>query len=89
MARTKERAVPVRLAADRTLYYVLQIPSGSENLVDQCCQVLNAVDAKALKDYATRVLSRLVDNDRDESDDEAEEEQQSPSSSSSATTKSE
>jgi len=66
--RVKDRSVPIKLAAERTLLHLLQIKSNSTTL-QQVSQQLDPNVARTLVDYCKRVLSKLAD----ESDEEVEE----------------
>jgi len=63
MERVKDRtSLPVKLAAERTLFYVLQVNTNPEVLSNYSTQVGQA-QARPVIDYCKRVLSKLTADD--------------------------
>jgi len=85
MNKVKERALPVKLAAERTMLHVLAVHPLDMTVVDSYCSSLsNPGEAKTLKDYCTRILAKLAERSEDENSENEEEEEKSTSSSSSS-----
>lgn len=71
MNRVKERALPVKLAAERTMLHVLSVHPQDMTVVDSYCSSLtNPSDAKTLKEYCTRILAKLAERSESENSDD-------------------
>ncbi|KAJ3371029.1 translational activator of GCN4 [Kappamyces sp. JEL0680] len=64
MLSVRDRTIPIKLAAERALVYVLQIKE-SFGTVDAYVKA-NGPTAKSIADYAKRVLSKIAERDSDE-----------------------
>ena len=66
MDRVKDRSsLPVKLAAERTLFYVLQVKH-NPNVLNDYAATIGQVQAKPIVDYCKRVLIKLEDDSEDE-----------------------
>ncbi len=68
MTCVRDRTIAVKLAAERTLMYALQVQNG-EKAIRQQLSSLETSMSKSIEDYARRVLSKLADKDSDVEDD--------------------
>jgi hypothetical protein len=64
MISVRERTIPVKLAAERALVYVLQIKNGTE-ILDKYLKTLDPSSARSTSDYARRVLTKISSRDSD------------------------
>lgn len=68
MQSVRDRTIPIKLAAERALVYVLQIRKGT-NLLDQYLKTLDSASARSIGDYARRVLQKIGERDSDVEDE--------------------
>ena len=69
MQSVRDRTIPVKLAAERALVFLLQIPLGAEVYERHLGIFENTPAARSIGDYARRVLTKIAERD---SDDEGE-----------------
>jgi hypothetical protein len=68
MLSVRDRTIPVKLAAERALVYVLDIRTGTR-VLEESLKCLDPIFARSIGDYARRVLVKIGER---ESDDESE-----------------
>jgi hypothetical protein len=69
MTGVRDRTIPVKLAAERALVYVLQIKKGTA-VLDTFLKTLDNAQARSIGDYAKRVLTKIGERDSDQEDEE-------------------
>ncbi len=67
MTSVRDRTIPVKLAAERALVYVLQIKRGT-SVLDAFLKSLENAQARSIGDYARRVLTKIGERDSDNED---------------------
>jgi hypothetical protein len=65
MVSVRDRTIPIKLAAERALVYVLEIKEGSTS-TDKYLKTLQGPTARSIADYAKRVLTKIAERDSDE-----------------------
>ena len=73
MVSVRDRTIPIKLAAERALVFILKIPQGSE-VYEPLLKRFQGPSGRSVGDYARRVLVRLADRDSD--DDEGQDHDQ-------------
>jgi hypothetical protein len=69
MVGVRDRTIPVKLAAERALVYVLQIKKGPK-VLETFLKTLETQQARSIGDYARRVLTKIGERDSDKEEDE-------------------
>ncbi|KAJ3309186.1 translational activator of GCN4, partial [Boothiomyces sp. JEL0838] len=69
MVSIRDRVIPIKLAAERALVYILQIKAGTQ-VLDTYLTKLDAPSARSIGDYARRVLMKIGERDSDNEDNE-------------------
>lgn len=68
MQSVRDRTIPVKLAAERALVFILRIPLGP-GVYEPLLKRFQGPSARSIGDYARRVLSKIAERDSDAEDD--------------------
>ncbi|KAG0302645.1 translational activator of GCN4 [Dissophora globulifera] len=63
MTSVRERVIPIKLAAERTLLFTLQLQK-DDSVYEEYLSTIDSTASKALTDYHRRILSKLAVNER-------------------------
>jgi hypothetical protein len=67
MLCVRDRVIPIKLASERAMMYILGMKSGAESeILKAYLGTLEGNAGRSIGDYARRVLSKLGENDSDE-----------------------
>lgn len=72
MQSVRDRTIPIKLAAERALVFLLQIPAGA-SLFENHLKLFEGPSARSIGDYARRVLTKIAERDSDHEDEDNDE----------------